>query len=103
MSSMKSKKTTLEDESPRSECVQYATGEKWGAITNSFRKIEVAESKQKRCSDVDVCGGEGKVQCYKEQYWTGTWNIKFMDQCKLDVVKQEMARVNINIFEISEL
>ena len=45
-----------------------------------------------------MCGGEGKVQCY-----TGTRNVKFRDQCKLDVVKQEMARVNIDIFEISEL
>lgn len=77
----KGKKTALEDESPRSEC---ATGEKWREITNSFRKIEVAGSKQKRFSDVGVCGGEGNVQCYKEQYWTGTRNVRFMDQCKLD-------------------
>ena len=90
----------MEDESPRSEC---ATGEKWREITNSFRKIEVAGSKQKRFSDVGVCGGEGNVQCYKEQYWTGTRNVRPMNQEQLEVVKQEMARVNTNILGISEL
>ena len=52
---------------------------------------------------MDVSGGEGEVQCDKEQYCTGTWNIRSMNQGKLDVVKQEMARVNIDILEISEL
>ena len=46
---------------------------------------------------VDVSGGESKVQCYKEQYFIGTWNVRSMNQSKLEVVKQEMARVNINI------
>ena len=44
-----------------------------------------------------------KVQCYKEQYCIGTWNIRSMNQSKLEVVKQEMERVNINILGISEL
>ena len=52
---------------------------------------------------MDVSGGESKVQCCKEQYCTGTWNIESMNQGKLDVVKQERARVNINILRISEL
>ena len=52
---------------------------------------------------MDVPWGESKVQCCKEQYCLGTWNIRSMNQDKLDVVKQEMARVNINILGISEL
>ena len=52
---------------------------------------------------VDVSGGESKVQCYKEQYCIGTWNVTSMNQSKLDEVKQEMARVNIDILGISEL
>ena len=52
---------------------------------------------------MDVSGGESKVQCYKEQYCIGTWNVRSMNQGKLDMVKQEMARVNINILGISEL
>ena len=51
---------------------------------------------------VDVSGEESKVQCYKEQYCTGTWNVRSMNQGKLDVVKQEMARVNIDISGINE-
>ena len=50
-----------------------------------------------------VSGGESKVHCYKEQYCIGTWNVWSMNQGKLDVVKQEMAGVNINILGISEL
>ena len=50
-----------------------------------------------------MSGGESKVQCCKEQYCIGTWNIRSMNQGKLEMVKQEMARVHINIFGISEL
>ena len=50
-----------------------------------------------------VSGGESKVQCYKEQYCIGTWNVRSMNQGKLDMVKQEMARVNIYILGIREL
>ena len=46
---------------------------------------------------VDVMGDRSKIQCYKEQYYIGTWNVRFMNQGKLEVVKQEIARVNINI------
>ena len=52
---------------------------------------------------MDVTGDRSKVQCYKEQYCIGTWNVRSMNQGKLEVVKQEMARVNINILGIHEL
>ena len=52
---------------------------------------------------MDVSGGRSKAQCYKEQYCIGTWNIRSINQGKLDVVKQEMARLNISILGISEL
>ena len=48
-------------------------------------------------------GDESKIQCCKEQYWIGIWNVKSMNQGKLDVVKQEMVRININILGISKL
>ena len=50
-----------------------------------------------------MSGGESKVRCCKEQYNIGPWNVKFMNQSKLDVVKQEMVRINIEILRISEL
>ena len=52
---------------------------------------------------VDVTGDESKVWCCKEQYCIGTWNVRSMNQGKLEVVKQEMARVNIDILGISKL
>ena len=52
---------------------------------------------------MDVTGDGSKVQCYKEQYCIGTWNVRSMNQGKLEVVKQEMSRVNIDILGISEL
>ena len=52
---------------------------------------------------MDVTGDGSKVQCYKEQYCIGTWNFRSMNQGKLEVVKQEMARVIIDILGISEL
>ena len=63
----------------------------------------MAEPKWKQCSVVDVSGGETKAQCCKEQYCIGNWNVRSMNQGKLKVVKQEMARVNVNILGISEL
>ena len=85
------------------EGIQYATGEKPRAVTNSSRKKEAARPKQKLCLVVDVSGGESKVCSCEEQYCVGTWNIRSMNQSKLDVVKQEMARVNTDILGISEL
>ena len=52
---------------------------------------------------MDVSDGESKVWCSEEQYYIETWNVRSMNQGKLDMVKQEMARVNINILGISEL
>ena len=52
---------------------------------------------------MDVIGDRSKVQCWKEQYCIGTWNIRSMNQGKLEVVKQEMARVNMDILGISKL
>ena len=86
-----------------SEGVQCATGEEQRAITNNSRKKEAAGPKRKQHSVVDMSGGESEVQCYKEQYCIGTWNLRSMNQCKLEVIKHEMARVNIDILGISEL
>ena len=61
------------------------------------------EPKQKQCPLVDVTGDRSKVRCYREQYCVGTWNVRSMNQGKLEVVKQEMARVNNNILGIREL
>ena len=52
---------------------------------------------------MDVSGGESRIRCCKELYCIGPWNVRSMNQGKLDMVKQEMARVNINILEIHEL
>ena len=78
----------------------YATGDQWR--TNS-RKNEETESKQNQHPVVDVTGERRKVQCCKERYCIGTWNVRSMNQGKFKVVKQEMARVNIDILGISEL
>ena len=59
--------------------------------------------KQKQHTVVDVTGGRIKVLCCKEQYCIGTWNVRSMNQGKLEVIKQEMARVNIDILGISKL
>ena len=94
------KDTTLKDELPRSVGAQYASGEEW---RNNSRNNEETEPKQKQHPVVDVTGDGSKVRCCKEQYCIGTWNVRSMNQSKLEVVKQEMARVNINILVISEL
>ena len=64
---------------------------------------EGMKPKQKQYPVVDVTGDRSKVQCCKEQYCIGTWNVRYMNQDKLEVVKQEMARVNVDILGISEL
>ena len=61
------------------------------------------EPKQKQHLVVDVTGDGSKVQCCKEQYCIGTWNVKSMNQGELQVVEQEIARVNVGILGISEL
>ena len=94
------KDRTLKDELPRSVGAPYATGDQW---RNNSRKNEETEAKQKQHTVVDVTGDGSKVRYYKEQYCMGTWNVKSMNQVKLEVVKQEMARVNIDILGISKL
>ena len=84
----------------RSVGAQYATGGQW---TNNSRKNEGMEPKQKQYPVVDVTGDRSKVQCYKEQYCIGAWNVRSINQGKLEVVKQEMARVNVNNLGINEL
>ena len=93
------KDRTLKEELPRLVGAHYASGDQWR--TNS-RKKEQTEPKQKQHPVVDVTGDRSKVRCCKEQYCIGTWNVRSMNQGKLEVVKQEMARVNIDILEISE-
>ena len=61
------------------------------------------EPKQKQHRVVDVTGDRSKIQCCKEQYCIGTWNVRSMNQGKLEVVKEEMARVNTDILGISEV
>ena len=101
MNSMKRQKNrTLKDGLPRLVGAQYATRDQW---RNNSTKNEEMEPKQKQHPVVDVTGDESKVLCYKEQYCIGTWNVRFMNQCKLDTIKLEIARVNIDILGISEL
>ena len=84
MNSMKRQKDrTLKDELPRSVGAQYATGDQW---RNNSRKNEGMEPKKKH-PVVDVTGDRSKVQCCKEQYCIGTWNVRSMNQGKLEVVK----------------
>ena len=94
------KDRTLKDELPRSVHAQYATGDQG---RNNSRKNEETEAKQKQHLVVDVTGDGSKVQCCEVQYCIGTCNVRSMNQGKLEVVKQEMARVNINILGISDL
>ena len=66
------------------------------------KKNEETEPKQKQHQVVDVAGDGSKVWHYNEQYCIWTWNVMSMNQGKLEVVKQEMARVNIDILGISD-
>ena len=90
----------LKDELRRSVGAKYATGDQW---RNNSRNNEGMEPKQKQYPVVDVNDDRSKIRCYKEQYCMGTWNVRSMKQGKLEVVKQEMARVNVDILGISEL
>ena len=85
----------LKKELPRSVDAQYATVDQW---RNNSRKSEGMEPKQKQYPVVDGTGDRSKVRCCKEQYCIGTWNVRSMNQGKLEMVKQEMARVNMEYF-----
>ena len=98
MNCMKRQKDSiLKDELPQLVGAQYATGNQW---RNNSRKNEETEPRQKQSPVLDVIGDGSKVWCCKEQYWV---NIRSMNQGKLEVVKQKMARVNIYILGISKL
>ena len=91
MNSMKRQKDrTLKDELSRSVGAQYATGDQW---RSNSRRNEGIDQKQKQYPVVDMTGDRSKVPCCKEQYCIGTWNVRSMNQGKLEVVKQEMTRV----------
>ena len=90
----------LKEELPSSVGAQHATGDQW---RNDSRKNEGMEPKQKQYPAVDMTGDRSKVRCCKEQYCIETWNVRSLNQGKLEVVKQEMTRVNTDILGISEL
>ena len=91
------KDRTLKDELSMSVGAQYATGDKW---RNNSIKNENTEPKQKQLPVVDVTGDGGKVCGCKEQYCIRTWNVRSMNQGTLEVVKQEIVILNINILGI---
>ena len=100
MNSMKRQNDRLLKEVlPRSVGSQYATGDQW---TNNSRKNEGMETKQIQYPVVDATGDRSKAWCCKEQYCKGTWNVSSMNQGKLEVVKQEIARVNTDILRIKK-
>ena len=90
----------LTEELPRSVGAQCATGDQW---RNNSRENEGTEPKQKQHPVVDVTGDGSKVRCCKEQYCIRTWKVRCINQSKLELVKQETGRVNIDILGISEL
>ena len=94
------KDRTLKDELPKSVGAQCATRDQW---RKNSRKNEGIEPKQNQYPAVDVTGNRSKVRCYKKQYCIATWKVRSMNQGKLEVVKQKMARVNVDILGISKL
>ena len=101
MNSMKMQKFgTLKYDIFRSVGAQYASGDQ--LRTNPI-KNEETEPKGKQCLVVDVMGNGSKGRCFTEQYCIGYLDVRSMKQGKLELVKQEMARVNMNILRISEL
>ena len=88
------------EELPRSLGAQYASGDR---RRNNSRRNEGMEPKQKQHPAVDRTGDRSKVRCCKEQYCRGTWNVQSTNQGKLEVVKQEMVRGNIDVLGISKL
>ena len=101
MNSMKRQKDrTLKDELSRLVGAKYATGDQW---RKNSRKNEEMEPEQKWHPIVDMTGDGSKVQYCKEQYCIGRWNVRSMNQGKLEVAQQEMARVNTGILGINKL
>ena len=101
MNSMKRQNDRLlKEELPRSVGAQYAIGDQW---RNNSRKNEGMKPKQIQHSVVDETVDRSKVWCCQEQYCIGTWNVRSTNQGILEVVKQEMTQVNIDILGITEL
>ena len=94
------KDRTLKDEPPRLVGGQYATGDQW---RNNSRKNEGMGPKQKHHPVVDGTGDRSNFRRCKEQYCIGTWNVRSMNQGKLEVVKQEMTRVNVDSLGRTEM
>ena len=92
----------LEDETVRSEGTQAATGEEQRTNTISARIYDVARTKPKGRPVTDASSVKREVRCCKKPHTIGTWNVRTMNQGKLDVVKGEMSRVNIDLLGISE-
>ena len=84
MNNMKRQKDRTLKEVPRSVGAKYATRDQW---RNNSRENEETEPKQKQHPVVDVTGDGSKVQCCKEQYCIGTWNVRSMNQGNLEVIK----------------
>ena len=78
-------------------------GKSRGQLLIAPERMKRLDQSRNNAQLLDVSGGESKVQCCKEQYCIGTWNVRPTNQGKLDVVKQEMTRMNIDILGISEL
>ena len=101
MNSMKRQRDrTLKDVLPGLVGAQYATGDQ---SRNNPRKNEGMEPKQKQYPAVDMTDDRRKVRCCKEQYCLGTWNVRSLNQGKLEVVKWQMASVNVDILGLSKL
>ena len=83
----------LKEKLPRSVGAQYATEDQW---RNNFRKNEGMEPKQKEYPAVDWTGDRNKVRCCKEQYCIGTWNVRFMNQGKLEDIHKSECRHSRN-------
>jgi len=84
------KNMTLKDELLRSAGAQYATGEEW---RSNSRKNKETEPKRKQCPVVAVTGDGSKVQCCKEQYCIGTWDVRSRNQGKLAVSNRRWQEV----------
>ena len=91
---------TMKDELPRLIGAHYDTGDQW---EKNSRKNEEMEPKKEQHPVVNVTGDGSKIWSCKEQYCLGTWNVRSVNQGKLEVVGQEMTRVNVDILGISKL
>ena len=90
----------LKEELPRSVGAQYATGDQWRITPERMKKCSQSKSNSQLWMWLVM---EVKLQCSKEHYCIGTWKVRSMNQGKLEVIKQETARVNSDILGVSEL